>query len=393
MMMNLGPITESKLRRASTIALILGITCLGISAVDALGHYRRFFVGYLIGYTYWAGLSLGCLGLALLHHLTGGRWGFVIRRFLEAGFMTLPIMALLFVPILLGMRELYPWHRAEGEGIAEFEASKAAYLNPIGFAARAFAMFVVWVGIAWLLRRWSILQDQRADAAPTRWIRTLCGPALVLHSFGGTIVVVDWVMSLEPQWYSTIFALMVLIGQILNAIALMILLLAAFSATEPIATAAGSTHYHHLGNLLLAFVLFWTYLGFSQFLIIYSGNLPNPISWYLHRTDELWKWILIVVVLFHCFFPFVFLLSRSLKRQAGSLAFVACLILAAHMMHWLWVTLPSFQAGGCAVHWSSGLPPIGIGGVWVASFLFILMRRPLLPVRDPGHLLSASHEY
>jgi hypothetical protein len=319
----------------------------------------------------------------MMHHLTGGQWGFVTRRLLEAGFMTLPVMALLFAPLLFGLRELYPWARPEVVGADEVLHQRADYMNPTAFCLRALLFFGAWVALAVFLRKWSLQQDATTDVTPTIRMRALSGVGIVLYPITGTFAFIDWVMSIEPRWFSTMFTVIVLIGQILTAFTLITLLLAGWRAQPPFHEIVTRSHFHDLGNFLLAFVVFWTYVSFSQFLIIYSGNLPREIDWYLHRTAGGWKWFVGFLALFHFLMPFALLLFRVMKRSVGRLATIAALIFAVHVVEVFWVIKPSFAPHGVEVHWLDFATVLGIGGIWLGVFAWNLKRHPLLPQNDP----------
>jgi hypothetical protein len=379
----MNEVIRSRLARLQAIALVLGLLALAACGLGARLNAHQFFVSYLVGYTFWLGLSLGCFGVAMIHHLTGGRWGFVTRRFLEAGFMTLPLMAVLFVPLLFGLHQLYPWARPSVVAANGTLHQKALYLNAGAFCARTVFFFAVWLLMAFCLRRWSLQQDVSSDPAPTIRLRTLSGPGIVIYSLTGTFAFVDSVMSVEPKWYSTIFLVIVLIGQILTAFAFIILLLAWFREQPPFRDIVTRTHFHDLGNLLLAFVVFWTYVSFSQLLIIYSGNLPREIDWYLHRIAGGWKWIVGLLALFHFFVPFFLLLFRAMKQNVARLAVIAALIFAVHIVEVYWTIEPSFFYEGVHVHWLDIASLLGLGGVWLYLFVWNLERRAMLPQNDP----------
>ena len=373
----------SRIRLVQKVALVVGcvagILCIGLATVGT----RQFFISYLVGFVFWIGLSLGCLGVGMIHHLTGGRWGFITRRFLEAGFMTLPLMVVLFVPLLFGLHELYSWTRLDAIEASETLHHRTGYLNPLGFGLRSLVYLGVWFALAFFLRKWSLQQDATADPAPTIRLRTLSGPGIVIYPVTATFAFIDWVMSIEPRWSSTMFAVIVLIGQILVAFAFVTMLLAGFRGELPFQAIVTRTHFHDLGNLLLAFVVFWTYVSFSQFLIIWSGNLPREIDWYLHRTAGGWQWIVGGLALFHFFVPFALLLFRVMKQSFRRLAVIAALIFIVHIVEVFWVIKPSFFPAGVQFHLLDFLTVIGIGGLWIATFAWNLIRHPLLPQNDP----------
>ena len=381
----------SRVNRAQRAALGLGALLLGACGVGALFNARQFFISYLFAYLFWLGLSLGCLCAAMIHHLTGGRWGDVTRRFLEAGYMTLSLMSVLFLPMFAGLHDLYSWARPAEVAASEVLRHRAHYLNVPGFAGRAVFFFIVWIGMALCLRKWSRQQDQTADAAPTRQARTLSGPGVVIYALTVTFAWVDWLLSLEPDWYSTMFPVIICGGQILSAIAFAILLLAWFREYPPFLTVVEPGQFHHLGNLLLTFVMFWTYVCFGQLLIIWSGNLPHEIVWYLHRIAGRWKWIASFLALFNFFLPFFLLLFRASKRNVQALRVLAGVVFICQVVNSYWLVEPAFYPTGVHVHWMDLAAPIGVGGLWLAVCAAGLKRAPLLTKNDPRISYSFAH--
>ncbi|MDB6111505.1 MAG: hypothetical protein JWR69_3255 [Pedosphaera sp.] len=375
---------RSRLNRVQSAALVVGVAGLALCVLGAFVSGRQqFFASYLFGYLFWLNLSLGCFGIAMLQHLTGGRWGFVIRRFLEAGFMIIPLMALLFVPLLFGLQDLYAWARPTEVAVDPVLQNRANYLNPTGFIIRAVVVFAIWSSMAWCLRKWSLQQDQTTDPAPTRRLRTLSGPGMVIYPLTATFAYIDWAMSLEPDWYSTMFPVIIVIGQFLSTIAFSIVMLGLLRKEAPFAEVVSTTHFHHLGNLLLTFVMFWTYISFGQFLIIWSGNLPQEIVWYVHRIADGWKWIVVLLALFHFFVPFFLLLFRANKQRVPVLMTIAGFVFFVRILDVFWMVAPSFHPTGIRIHWLDVAAPLGVGGIWIAAFIYHLKRRDLLPRHDP----------
>ena len=378
--------SQSRLSSLQTKALIAGLIGLGFCVVGAFSNSKQFFISYLFSYLFWLGVALGCLGFLMVHHLTGGRWGFAVRRFYEAAIMTLPLMALLFIPICFGLRDLYSWADPRAIDADPILRHRSAYMNAPAFIIRAALFFLIWVAIALVLNKWSFQQDGTRGVEPTRKLRTLSGPGIALYPLTATFVLVDWVLSLEPDWYSTMFLVLIVIGQMLAGLAFGIMLLAWLSKTKPIADVVTTTHFQHLGMLLLAFVMLWTYMAFGQLLIIYSGNLPQEVVWYLHRIAGDWKVIVWFLFLFHFLIPFFLLLSRELKRNVPALATIAGVIFFAQMVNTYWLVAPSFDQTGIRLHWLDFAAPVGVGGIWVAAFTRRLKSRPLLVRNDPRQL-------
>ncbi|HVV00869.1 MAG TPA: hypothetical protein VHH88_05870 [Verrucomicrobiae bacterium] len=375
---------RSQLKRFQVGLLVLGAVALAASGVGALGNVKQFFFSYLFGVLFWLGLSLGCMMVTMIHQLTGGRWGYPTRRILEAAFSTLPLMLLLFVPIFFGLQHLYPWADPSEVALDPALHGRHLYQNTYGFVIRTVIFFGIMLWMGAVLRKNSLAQDATTDAEPTRKARFLSGPGVVIYVLAATYAYVDWILSLEKHWYSTMFPIIIVIGQILNAYAFSILMMILLRKQPPIVNVATKEQFHQLGTLLFTFVLFWTYISFGQLLIIYSGDLPAEISWYLHRIAGGWKVLLGAIALFHFFLPFFLLLFRSVKKRVASLGALAALLFLMRMVDMYWLVMPSFHEKGLVVHWMDFAAIIGVGAVWAAFFLWRLMAAPLLPVHDPG---------
>jgi hypothetical protein len=331
---------------------------------------------------FWLGMGLGCLGILMLHHTVGGKWGMLIRRMCEAGARTLPFMIVLLIPVLLSLPVLYEWARPEAASDPVIQA-KAAYLNVPGVVVRSIFYFLVWSFYAWRLSAWSAEQDSTGDARLIDKMRAVSAPGLVVFTFVTTFAFVDWIMSLEPHWFSTMFGIMFLIGQVLEAFAFTIALVIVLSDREPLRRYITKQHLHDLGNMMFAFMVLWAYLSFSQFLITWSGNLPNEIPWYLRRLRGGWGWVALALVVFHFAAPFVLLLMRGIKRNAQRLLWVCALLLVFRMVDVYWIVEPAFYNQKISVHWLDFVMPVAIGGLWLGGFFHLLKSRPLVPVRDP----------
>ena len=381
--------------RFQQLALIVGAVFTVLFAIGFFMDREQFFHSYLFAFSFWAGISVGSLALLMLQHLTGGGWGLVIRRVLEAATRTLPLMLILFVPIVLGARRIYSW--TNGWVLAEHPvlSEKAKYLNLSFFTLRAAVYFAIWLALAFFLNRWSLMQDKTADRQFTKRMQLLSGPGMVLFVFTVTFASIDWFMSLDPEWSSTIYGFVFVASWALSALAFVIAVMAALAKHEPMNNVVGQSHFHDLGKLLLALVMLWTYFAFSQFLIIWSGNLPEEISWYLSRTRGTWGVIALAVVILHFAFPFLFLLSRSFKRNAGKLVIVAVLILVMRLVDLFWTLAPSFADGQFHLNWMDLIAPIGMGGLWLATFAWALRQRPLIPINDPLYetVLEQKHAH
>jgi hypothetical protein len=320
--MDHGPALQPRMERLQWGALAVGAGGLVLSGMGGVLDPAQFFHSYLLAYFFWLGLPLGCLGILMVHHLVGGTWGAIIRRVLESGTRTLPLMALFFVPLLFGLRELYSWALPQAVAQDELLRHKSPYLNEPFFAVRLAAYFVAWLLPAYLLNRWAHQQDLTPERVAQRPIRRrlimLSGFGLLLYGFTMTFAAIDWVMSLEPHWYSSIYGILAVVGQLLGALAFVVVVTAWLAAYAPLSEVLSPTHVHDLGNVMLVSVLFWAYISFSQWLIIWSGNLPEEVIWYVRRTEGGWQWVALTLVLFQFAVPFGFLLSGDVKRHAGS---------------------------------------------------------------------------
>jgi hypothetical protein len=374
-------------------ALIVGALFLIILVIGGLFEREQVLQSYLFGFTFWLGISVGSLALLMLQHLTGGGWGLVIRRVLEAATGVLPLMAVLFIPVVLGAHRLYPWTNPERIANSPVLKGKIAYLNLSFFSLRAALYFAIWLTLAFFLNKWSLEQDGTADQGVTKRMRLLSGPGMVLFVFTVTFAAIDWYMSLEPEWSSTIYGFIFVAAWSVSALAFVIVAMATLSKHEPMNHIVAPLHFHDLGKLLLALVMLWAYFAFSQFLIIWSGNLPEEIGWYLVRTRGAWGAIILSVVILHFALPFLFLLSRRLKRDPNKLVFVAGLVLIMRLIDLLWMLGPAFTKEHFHVSWMDVVAPVAIGGLWLAMFALQLSKRSLIPINDPQYesVLEQAH--
>ena len=381
-----GP-TLDRLQRLAGIAGVVGL--LGL-LVGGVFDQAQFFRSYLFGFLFWWCAAIGCLSILMIQHLTGGWWGLTIRRLLEAGTRTVPLLALLFVPVLVGLPKIYIWAQREVVAHDPILQRKELYLNPVFFAGRAIFYFIVWSALAHFLNRWSLRQDSGYTLADARRLRSLSGGGLVLLGFTITFAAVDWAMSLDPHWFSTIYGFMFMVGQALAALALCIVVLCVLARGETLAAVAKPTVVHDLGKLMLAFTMLWAYMHLSQFLIVWSGNLPEEITWYLTRLSGGWQVLAAALVVLHFALPFLLLLSRDLKRNLGTLGWVAAGMFFMRMVDLFWIVGPNLSghhgadaAPHFTLHLGDVAAVIGIGGVWLAAFARQLKGRPLLSATDP----------
>jgi len=374
-----------RLERLRRPALLAGGAGLLVTIAGALFDPGQFFRSYLLAYLFFVNIAIGCLSITMIHHLTGGYWGLAIRRLLEAGTRTLPWAAVGFVPLAFGLPHVFPWARPEAAQ-DHLIHEKQLYLNVPFFLVRAAFYFLVWTLLARALNRASLALDTGADYRRTsRRLRGLSGAGLVLMGLTITFSSVDWAMSLDPHWMSTIWGILFMVGQALSAMALVVVIVAFLGADTPLEPLLrASPALHDLGKLLFAFVMLWAYVSYSQFLIIWSGNLPEEVPWYIHRLHGGWQVLALMLVVFHFALPILLLLSRNTKKNPRLLGTVAAGLLFMRLVDVYWLVGPELHHGG-------GIPGylldvtalVGLGGLWFFAFTRELADRPLLPVGEP----------
>ena len=372
-----------ELARHQRTLLLAGALGAVVSLGGALLNFTQFMQSYLMAYMLCLGVTLGSLALGMVHQLSGGAWGVVIRRPIGAAARVLPVMTALFLPIALGMSRLYPWTNADLVAHDEVLRHKQLYLNTPFFLTRAALYFLVWNVLSYFLNAWSLEQDRNPDPRIARRMQKLSAGGLLAYGLTITFAAFDWLMSLEPHWFSTIYGVLILGGQGLSALAFLIVALVWLSRRPPLDRIVVAAHFHDLGNLMLAFVMLWAYFSFSQYLIIWSGNLPAEITWYTHRLQTGWRWVGTLLVLFHFAVPFVLLLSRAVKRDPRMLVKVAIAVLIVRLLDLFWLIAPEFHPAGVAVSWLDVVLPMTLGAIWLGCFIRQLRGRAILPVHDP----------
>jgi hypothetical protein len=387
------PVIERVQRRA----FIAGLVGLLLTVVLGVRDWTQFFHSYLFAYVYWMVFAMGSLAILQLHHMTGGRWGLPIRRILEAGSRTIPAMTVLFIPVLLGMKmnKIYPWIDSSILGNEATDHFRRVYLEPRFFIVRAVVYFAIWNLLAGLLNKWSAEQDRTGDVRLKNRMSSLAAPGTVLWAITWSWAMVDWVMSLEPTWYSSIYGMVFMVVACLGALSFSVLMLRMLNGYEPLRESYEPSHLNDIGNLILTFTLLWTYMSFSQFLIIWSGNLKQEIPWYKTRAFTSWGYIAAALLIFHFFVPFFILLQRRVKRRLERLSGLALWMMAVTLVDVYWLIVPAFpnMKLGPRVSLVDIFAVIGIGGVWLGSYMLQLKKMPLLPLHDPRFegVLEHSH--
>ena len=371
-----------------------GLAVGGIALIMAIVGYVKspadFYHSYIFSYMLILGLTVGSLGLLMLQHLTGGIWGMVIRRPLEAASRNIFLMLILFIPILMGMKYLYSgndsetgWLNAPKEGEHALTSWQQGYLTPGGFVTRAVIYFAIWIVLMVVFNNWSKQQDQSNGEGLKQRMKALAAPGVILYILAMTFAAIDWVMSLSPRWASTIYGFLFVAGQAIAAMGLMIAVIVLLAGSEPFHGVIKKRHLHDLAKLLFAFNMLWAYFAFSQLLIIWSGNQPEEITFYRSRLNGQWGVVAVIVLLFSFAIPFLLLLSRDVKRTASLVSKIAVWMIFMRLVDLYWMTRPEFTSRAVPT-WLDIVVPVALIGLWVGFFAMNLKQRPLLPVGDPN---------
>ena len=380
--MNIVAATEQRpLGSAIVLALRIGLAALGVWAIGGCFWPEQFFRAYLVGWLFVWNLALGGLALVMIHHLTGGAWGIAVRRPLEAQMRTLPLVALLFLPIALGRKYIFPWSKLPLSAMdqAGFQAS---YFQPEFVWGRAVLYFALWTALAWLLSAWSRQEDMRGEASLAWKANGISGPGLVLYGISLHFASIDWMMSIEPSFTSTIYGPIVAASQLVSAFGLAIVVFAQTSDAGVFDGLVSDKVRRDLGNLLFTLIVTWAYLVWCQVMLIWIGDLKHDNIWWLARSRGTWPWIGGVLVLFQFIVPFFLLLFRAVKQNARWLGWIAALVLAMQFVFIHYQISPSFVERPPRGLWLDILPLLGLAGLWLAAFAWLLSRRPIAPLHD-----------
>jgi len=386
------PVADIDARRSK--ALIAGVAGLALCGVAFVVNPDHLYRSWLISYWLFLGISCGSLALTMINHLTGGQWG-IFRRVFEASTRVLPLLAILGLPILFGMQSLYPWSHPDLVAADHVLHHREPYLNAAFFIARYVIYFAIWIGFATVLGNLSLRQDS-GDVSVNMKIQRISGAGLVFYALAVTWAGIDWIMTLNPHWYSTLFGFLTMGGQGLSALTFTIVASAFLVKREPMLGFLKPHHFHDLGKLSFAFVMLWMYFNFSQFLLTYAANLVEEIPYMVARTHNGWQYLALFLVAFHFAFPWLALLNRDLKRRPQKLVYLALFILVMRYVDIFMLVSPEFAASGENLHmgggeheghffvyWTDLAAPLAIGGLWLWMFFTQLAKRPLLPVGDP----------
>ncbi|HMP90732.1 MAG TPA: hypothetical protein PJ991_11055 [Kiritimatiellia bacterium] len=372
--------THADLKKLKSIALPVGVIGLIASAIGFTQDRDAFSVAWLMGWNFWFYLSLGSLGWLMIYHLTSGRWGFVLQRPFEAAARLMPVMLILFIPILLCMHNLYEWTHEDVIATDAIVQHKLSYLNEKSFTIRLFVYFAVWTVLAYSLSGISRKAGSDGNADAVKKMRTIAAPGLVAFALAATFASFDWLMSLEPHWFSSIYGAVYMVAAGLSTMLFMAMLAYQLSKHEPMKGVITTQQFHDIGNWCFAFTILWTYMNFSQFIIIWSGNLYEETFWYLSRARNGWVGVSILMAVLLFAIPFVLMLFRNNKRNPRILASIAMVVFIARYLEVYWLTAPTFSTRGHAasIHWMDVAAFLGIGGTWLWLFANGLKKAPLL---------------
>jgi hypothetical protein len=386
------------IRKISQRSLVIGIVFAVISAALAFIRPDEFFRAYLLGFMCWLGVALGSMAILMIRHLTGGGWGTVIRRILGAAMRTVPLLAVLFIPVIFGIHRLYLWAQPlgniEDKHLREhLEQITQTYLTVNGFVIRAIFYFAVWNVLSFLLSKWSKETDSPSAPDNSGRFKAVSGPGLILYGFTISFAAIDWIMSLDPSWISTIFGLIILIGEVLSAMCFAVVVERILFNYKPMSELLTHDFVHDHGKWMLAFTMVWAYFNFSQWLIIWAGNLPAEITFYLRRIDGGWGSIGLTLALLGFVVPFVILLSRPFKRDIRRLVWLAVWLMLIRYLDLFWIIEPNFSKT-LAVTVADIVVPVAIGGIWLWYFFRNLASLPLIPAYDQdAHEVLQPHHH
>jgi hypothetical protein len=366
-------------------AFLVGGVALLLAIFGWLRYPDDFYRSYLMSYMLIFGFALGSLGLVMLQHLTSGLWGIMIRRPAESATRTLPLLLVLFIPILFGMKTLYfRWLDPRETLKQPLSAMQQWYLTKNNFAIRAVIYFAVLLLLMFIFNAWSRKQDvDRDDRSLRRRLKMLAGPGIILYVFVVSFAAIDWVMSISPHWASTIYGFLFVAGQLISSLSLMIAIIVMMASAEPFASIMKPRYLHDLAKLLFAFNMLWAYFGFSQLLIIWAGNQPEEITFFRSRLYGTWGIVAVIVLIFHFFVPFFVLLPQDVKRSTRWMPKIALWMIFMRLVDLFWLTRPEFAEHGVKFTWLDLVVPIALIGLWLGFFAWNLKREPLFPLGDP----------
>ena len=377
--------------KLGNIALTVGIVGLAASAVGYFQDSHQFYFSYLVAFFFWMTVALGALFFNLLHHLTRASWSTVLRKLTESMMSTIPFMFVMMIPVLLGMHELYHWTHEDVLATDIILQNKAAYLNIPFFIIRVVFYFAVWSIMTLILTKNSAKQDIKHEDSILARMRKYSAPGMMLFAFTITFAAFDWLMSLEPHWFSTIFGVYIFCGTFISMLAFTIIMVRYQNIKGAFDGIVTVEHRHTLGKLLFAFTIMWAYMGFSQYLLIWYANMPEETFWYLQRWEGSWRTLSIILPIAHFGLPFVALIPQAAKRSGNWLLMMAFYMLLMRYMDLYWIAMPTHSPDGIHYSWIDISTMAGIGGIFIWLFWRKYTSGAAVPVNDPGLKVSMEH--
>ncbi|NQV38680.1 MAG: hypothetical protein HQ509_11835 [Candidatus Marinimicrobia bacterium] len=362
--------------------LYTGLVFLLLSAFGWVTNHEQFYFSYLVSFMFFITLGLGGLFVTLIHYLTHSVWTIVVKRIPETAMRTLPWMAIFFIPIIFGMHDLYHWTDYDAVAQDAILSKKVGYLNTPFFLIRAAVYFVIWFGLGSLIHKFSIQQDEGHESDIYQRLRRVAAPGMFLFALSLTFASFDWLMSLDPHWYSTIFGVYIFSGSYLTIIAFMTLFTMFIQRRGILKNEVTIEHYHDFGKLLFAFTVFWAYIAGSQYFLIWYGNIPEETVWFLHRWEGSWKSMSLFLIFAHFAVPFLVLIFRASKRNKTVLFAMASLILIMQFIDLYWIVMPTLHHHGVHFSWMDITTFVGIGGVFLFLFWKNFTANAIVPVKD-----------
>jgi len=373
------------------LAFIIGIVALIPCVIAFFVDRSQFYFSWLTAFVFWLTVAAGGLFFTMLHHLTGATWSVVLRRISEAIMTVLPYMILAAIPIFFGIHDLFHWSHAEVMAGDALLSDKAPYLNIPFFIIRTVMYFAIWTILVLILRKTSLAQDNGHTEALNKRFKKTSAPGMILFALTLTFASFDWLMSLDPHWYSTIFGVYIFSGGVVGVLCFMILVIMYLRSKNIMSDMISAEHYHDLGKLTFAFIIFWGYMAFSQYFLIWYGNIPEETTWYLHRWVGSWKAFSMIILFGHFVFPFFYLFPRAPKRKPAALVFIGIWMLVMHWVDMYWVVMPNFHHHSAHLSWIDLVTTVAIGGLFVGLFWHKFTSCPAVPKGDPR--LAASIDF
>jgi hypothetical protein len=389
---------EELAKKAQLTAIIVAAVGLGLTLAGGLfglgGHgeadSKQFFFSWLTSFAFYTTIGLGALFFVILHHLVRASWSTGLRRIAENLAINLPLMAVLSIPVVIGLKKVYHWAGEHGAIADPILEAKHSYLNVSAFGVRAVVFFVLWTAIIWFFRSNSVAQDSTGAHALTFKMRRFAPLSMLTFALSSTFFAFDWLMSLDYHWFSTMFGVYIFAGSVISFFATTILVVLWLTRNNVLANTLTVGNFHDAGKLMFGFIVFWTYVSFSQYFLIWYANIPEETAWYLHRSQGGWQYLGTLVIVGHFILPFWVLMSRHIKRNRMILGVGAFWMLLMHFVDLYYVIMPSLHHH-FHPHWLDITAFVGMGGVFFAAFIFWCRKAAVIAHKDPQ--LEASMRY